>query len=163
MACPLVSLLAAVHNLAAMRSQSHKLCLLYQRPMLPPSEEFSGGMGCWSSVLRLMVNASVATNCALVFFSMSSAQRWFPEKLDRVLLFFAAEHVFFVLDRMFDSLVSTTSQQILDEHAREQHQKTIRDQHEQRALGMHTLDPGRVHLCQEPWQSSGGARRQSEY
>lgn len=163
MACPLVSLLAALHNLVAMRSQSLLLCQMYQRPMLPGSEEYSGAtMGSWSTALSLMVHVSVITNCALVFFSMKSVHEWFPDTLTRVLLFFAAEHAILVLGRIVDSLVPATAQQIRDEQAREQHQKTIRDQHEQ--LGMHTLDLGRVQLCQEPWQSSSdGARRPSEY
>lgn len=163
MACPLVSLLAALHNLVAMRSQSFLLCQMYQRPMPPPSEEYSGGtMGSWSTALSLMVHVSVVTNCALVFFSMKSVQEWFPDTLARVLLFFAAEHVILALGRIVDSLVPATTQRILDEHAREQHQKTIRDQHEQ--LGMHTLDPDRVQPCREPWESSSdGARRPSEY
>ena len=161
MACPLVSLLAALHNLVAIRSQSYMLCQMYQRPALPPLADSGGGMGSWSAALHLMVTASVVTNCALVFFSMKSVQEWFPEPLVRVLLFFAAEHLILALGRVVDSLVPTTAQRILDEHAREQHQKTIRDQQQQ--LGMHTLDPGRVRPCQEPWQSGGdGARRQSE-
>lgn len=160
MACPLVSLLAAVHNLAAIRSKSCLLCQMYQRPTF---EECGGGMGSWSTALLLMVNASVVTNCALVFFSMKSTQEWFPDQLTRVLLFFAAEHVILVLGSTLDSLVPATAQRILDEQAREQHQKTIRDQLQPEQLGVHTFDPGRVHPCRERWQStSDAARRQTE-
>ena len=119
-------------------------------------------MGSWSTALFLMVHASVVTNCALVFFSMKSVRAQFPDTLARVLLFFIAEHVLLALGHIVDSLTPATAQRILDDHAREQHQKTIRDQHEQ--LGMHTLDPGKVQLCQEPWQhSNDGERRPSEY
>jgi hypothetical protein len=164
MACPLVSLLAALNNLVAIRAQSYRLCQSYQRPSLELLPAFGGrgvpGIGSWSTVLYLMVYASVATNCALVFFAIKSVQEWFPELLVRVLLFFVAEHGILALGRVLESLVPPTAQHILDDRAREQHQKTMKKQDER--LGMHTLDPSRVELCQEPWRLSGSdARRQS--
>lgn len=148
--CPLVSLLATLSNLVAIRSQSYKLCQLYQRPMLSPIVH-GRGMRYWNTALYLMVYASVVTNCALVCFSMNSVQEWVPDQLHRVLLFFAVEHVILALGYVVHSVTPRTPQQVVDEHARQQHQNSIKDQHEQ--LGMHTLDPDRVELCQEPWQS----------
>ena len=156
MACPLVSLLATINNLVAIRAQSVSLCQAYQRPLL----ELASGIGSWGSILQLMVYASVVTNCALVFYAMESVKGWVPDLLLRTVLFFAAEHVIIALGKVLDSIVSMTPLNIRDEHARELHQKMMTEQDER--LGMHTLDPSSVELCDQPWQASSDvARRQS--
>lgn len=156
MACPLVSLLAAINNLISIRAQSVSLCQAYQRPSL----ELAGGIGSWGYVLQLMVYASVVTNCALVFFAMESVKAWFPDLLLRTVLFFATEHVVIALGKALDSIVPMTPLHIRDEHAREMHQKMMKQQDER--LGMHTLDPSSVELCDQPWHASSDvAQRQS--
>ena len=146
LACPLVSLLAAVNNLISMRSDSFKLCQLCQRPAL----ELADGIGSWGAVLQLMVFASVATNCGVVFFTMDAVIEWVPDVLMRVVLFFLTEHAILALGRLLESAVPRTAQDVANERARENYQRMIVRQEEN--LGMHAVDPAAVELRRdEEW------------
>eukprot|EP00658_Telonema_sp_P-2_P037187 TRINITY_DN2676_c0_g1_i6.p1 TRINITY_DN2676_c0_g1~~TRINITY_DN2676_c0_g1_i6.p1 ORF type:complete len:359 (-),score=116.54 TRINITY_DN2676_c0_g1_i6:235-1311(-) len=86
-AFPLVALMGLVNNLVELRSDSNKLCRVYQRPQATPAED----IGTWENILDIMTYIAVATNVGLVWFATSFRDDY--GETTRVWGFVVTEHV----------------------------------------------------------------------
>jgi len=90
-AFPLVSLMGLVNNVIEIRSDSNKLCRVFQRPIARVVED----IGTWEMILDLMTYIAVATNVGLLWFTSEFGSQYTP--LTRVWGFLVSEHAFMIV------------------------------------------------------------------
>ncbi|XP_005096666.1 anoctamin-10 isoform X2 [Aplysia californica] len=90
-AFPLAALWAMLNNFIEVRSDSFKMCRVFQRPFV----EKANSIGAWQPAFEVIGLISVITNCALIGMD-PEVQKLLPSDMsavNMVLIFVAAEHI----------------------------------------------------------------------
>jgi hypothetical protein len=88
---PITPLFALLKNLVDMRAGAWKLCAFTKRPVARKAS----GVGVWLTVLQVMSVASILTNSALIGFTSSQFEWWFPgiTAAQKIVALFVYEHI----------------------------------------------------------------------
>lgn len=90
-AFPLAPLCALINNVIALRGNAFKLCHGSQRPIARKASS----IGIWLDVLQMMSLGSLLTNCAVIFFTSTQLEKYFPtmSESQKILAIFLFEHL----------------------------------------------------------------------
>ncbi|XP_013403517.1 anoctamin-10 [Lingula anatina] len=114
-AYPLAAVWAFINNVTEIRTDSFKLCKVFQRPFSQPT----ASIGAWQIAFQLMGIIAVMTNCALVALSLHNQgllPKW--DTADLVLLFVGGEHLVLALTQVLGAMVPDLPRTVRTEMAR---------------------------------------------
>lgn len=112
LAFPLAPLLALVNNVVELRASAFRLCHATQRPLARKASD----IGIWYSVLQLMSNLAVLTNCLHLAFTTTLVARLAPSlsAAGKVWVVFGTEHLLLALKGWMQFAVAATPRDVQD-------------------------------------------------
>jgi len=115
-AFPLGPFLAYLNNIIEVHSDAYKMVDIHRRPFYRGAQD----IGTWYSIFSLINVAGLITNCALVCFTSKVLEKlgWVDSMLSKIIFFFAAEHVLFLLKFVVADFIPDVSEVTMDSQER---------------------------------------------